>query len=134
MIAAIGLAVAFTGCKKYDEGPTLSLASKKGRVANIWKIEKFMENGVDLTAAALLFFNNVSWEFKKDKTYIISSSSSTNAETGTWDFDSKKENLILTPNGGSNAYKEEIIRLTSNEMWWKEVDGSDTYEYHFSSK
>ena len=36
-------------CKKYDEGPALSLRSKKSRIANKWKVDKLFKNGVDST-------------------------------------------------------------------------------------
>jgi hypothetical protein len=38
-ILCIGITSTYTSCKKYDEGPALSLKSKKARVANEWIIE-----------------------------------------------------------------------------------------------
>ena len=39
------------GCK-YEDGPAISLRSKKARAANTWQIDKAFENGVDRNANA----------------------------------------------------------------------------------
>ena len=125
LVVAFGLTIAFTGCKKYEEGPTLSLASKKARVVNTWKLEKYTVNGVDIPLLSTTSY----MELKKDNTFIMSYGSSAN--TGTWDFDSKKENIVFTENGSSSADKEEILRLKSGELWLKSVDGTDVVEIHY---
>jgi len=38
----------YIGCKKYEEGPAMSLRSKKGRVANKWKVDAYLKNGTDM--------------------------------------------------------------------------------------
>jgi len=126
-------AFVFVGCKKYDDGPTLSLASKKSRVVNTWTIEKITDNGIDVTQAYLALVPGYSMEMKKDNTYIITVTGSSNAETGTWDFDSKKENLITTPSNGT-AQTAKITRLKSSELWLTETDGSDVTEIHYKKK
>lgn len=133
LVVAFGLAIAFTGCKKYEEGPTLSLATKKGRIVNTWKFEKVIANGQDVTSAYMTLWPDYSIEYKRDNTYIKSYGGSS-AYIGTWDFDTKKENLILTPNGSSSANKAEILRLKSAELWLKEVDGTDVIEFHHVTK
>jgi hypothetical protein len=50
-IVSIVLFSGITSCKKYEDGPTLSLRSKKERIANIWVIESANRNGVDVTNA-----------------------------------------------------------------------------------
>lgn len=127
------LAFLFVGCKKYEDGPTISLSSKKSRVVNVWEVEKVMDNGIDVTQAYLAFFPGFSIEMKKDNTYIITYTGSSNATTGTWDFDSNKENLITTPTGGT-AQTAKINRLTGKELWVTETDGSDITEIHYKAK
>ena len=36
-------------CKKYEDGPTVSLRTKKARVVNKWKVDSYYINGVDKT-------------------------------------------------------------------------------------
>jgi len=129
LILAFGLSLAFTGCKKYEEGPMFSLASKKARVVNIWKVEKVIENGQVVTSLMLL---TSSWEFKEDNTFVITNGTFT--DTGTWDFDSKKENLLFTITGSSTVEEVEILKLKSDEFWFKIADGTDTEEYHLVTK
>ncbi len=133
LIVVFGSAVLFSGCKKYADGPVFSLATKKGRVVNTWKMEKMIENGTDVTATLATFMANFSIEFKSDNTYLETGGGSS-AETGTWDFDSKKAYIVTTPNGSSSANRAEILRLKSNEMWLKTTDGNDTSEIHYVSK
>jgi hypothetical protein len=40
---AVGTIIALSGCKKYEDGPGLSLSSKKSRVVANWKIKKWLE-------------------------------------------------------------------------------------------
>jgi len=132
LIIAFGLAIAFTGCKKYDEGPMLSLASKKARVVNTWKIEKLFLNDLDITSTNLTNLSIYSIEFKNDNTFIENGTGYT--ETGKWDFDSKKENLLCTYNGSITDDKYEILKLKSSEMWLKYTDGAFAYEFHYVTK
>lgn len=41
--------VVFTACK-YEEGPGISLRSKRDRIANEWRVEKFVYDGQDVTS------------------------------------------------------------------------------------
>lgn len=120
VIAGFGI----SGCKKYAEGPTLSLASKKSRVVNVWKIDKILINAVDKPLG-----NDdkaTSLEFKKDNTFEIKVESySENGITvpassnlGTWEFDSAKENIIMKYSGAwAIQLNNKILKLKSNELW-----------------
>jgi hypothetical protein len=43
------IAIGMSSCKKYEDGPILSLRSKKERISNVWVIESATRNGVDVT-------------------------------------------------------------------------------------
>ena len=135
LTAVFVFALAFTGCKKYEDGPLFSLASKKSRVVNVWAIEKVLSNGYDVTSDWVALFPDYSVEFKNDNSYILSWTSSL-AETGTWDFDSSKENIILTPSNTAAASKWKILRLKSDEAWieYTSVSGNTMTELHFVTK
>jgi len=130
-VASMALAT-FSSCGKYEDGPGFSLSSKKARVANTWVIEKCIVNGQDVTALFLLNLGDHTLEFKKDGAYEFLVDG--NREAGTWSFDSKKENLELMENGSTTKFLLKITRLTSNEMWLVEDDGTDKTEYHYKSK
>lgn len=119
-------AFVFVGCKKYEEGPAFSLASKKGRVVNVWKVEKEIYDGVEQTLDPN---DDTSIEFKKDDTFTVSGTSQgvTISLSGTWKFGDKKETIITTM--GSDLDTTVIIRLKSKELWVKSTDGKSEYHY-----
>ncbi|NSW45655.1 MAG: hypothetical protein HPY79_07570 [Bacteroidales bacterium] len=131
---------AFSSCGKYEEGPAFSLASKKSRVVNTWVLDKEFVNGQEVTLTADQKDDYI--EFTKDdkvKITYVSGSQSTTVE-GTWEFDDKKEHLIIkfsyTYLGQTitETQTAKILRLKSNEMWLEEQDGNDTYKYYYVSK
>ena len=121
---------AWSGCKKYEEGPAFSLRSKKDRVVGKWKVKKYLENGTDQTSS--LTAVNFRIEFKKDGKAVQSFSSSmfgTISEEFRCEFDDNKEKLIFIFNSGE---KEEfkILRLKHKELWLKQSDGTNVQELH----
>jgi hypothetical protein len=121
-----GFLFIFISCKKYDDGPLFSLTSKKSRVINRWVVEKWLMNDSDITSNLKTYNPNYSLEFKKDNSYITTGLS---PQLGKWDFDSKKEKIILTQD--NNVTNFIITRLKKNELWVKFVDGTDSNEIHF---
>jgi hypothetical protein len=133
LFAVVSMAlVTFSSCGKYEEGPGISLRSKKSRVVNTWVIEKYLENGVDLTSQVLPFLGSYSVEYKKDETFEVLTDGM--REIGKWSFDSKKENLEMMYDGSTSKDLAKIIRLTNDELWLVEDDGTDKYEIHYKSK
>ena len=105
-------------CKKYDEGPALSLKSKKSRVANEWKIEYAYDfkDGEDETAD---YFGET-WEFSKDGEWLERENGSID-KSGTWEFVSDKETLKIVRTGtGSSTDHYDILKLKEKEMWLKD--------------
>ena len=127
----IGLAI-FSSCGKYDEGPSLSLRSKKSRVVNTWVIEKYLVNGNDATTIMLAVYGEHSLIFKSDDSYEFSTVPG--RKTGTWSFDSKKEKLEFQESATNVKYNQKIMRLTANEMWLLDDDGTDKIEVHYKTK
>lgn len=114
-------------CSKYEEGPAISLRSKKERVANTWKIDKAYRNGEDVTEdydqytlkltkdgdaslAALFASGNLSFEYETD---------------GTWKFENSKEVLNLDFEDDDADAKYQILKLKEDELWLREQGGED---------
>ena len=115
------------GCKKYDEGPSISLTSKKARLANSWKFEDIIFNGENnLTKSSLIensYVNIV--EFKKDNTFIFKLDEGMLAE-GIWSFNKNKTVIELSytstfPDNSTCCMK--IIKLEKTEFWFSD-DGN----------
>lgn len=131
---------ALSSCGKYEDGPMFSLLSKKSRVVNTWKLDKKFVNGTEQTLTDDDKDDYI--EYKNDGT-VINTNVSGNISTqvsGTWEFDSKKEYLIVTYStsfGGftsSTTEKYRILRLKSNEMWLEKTNNNDTYKYYYITK
>lgn len=48
-IFALVVTFALSGCKKYEEGPTVSFRTKRDRITNLWKFENVTYDGQDVT-------------------------------------------------------------------------------------
>jgi len=102
----------FVGCKKYEEGPTISLLTKKARITGIWE---FSEITTEWDMARTLGFE------KDGICYLGWSSGIINVndvyyDFGEWEFDNNKEYLLIKSLADSinNTYK--IIKLTNKEL------------------
>jgi hypothetical protein len=116
----IGLAIAFLlpACK-YEEGPKISLRSKKARVVNQWKVEKISQNGYDITITYQASLPDLVCDFKDDGTVINSwtQGGQTVNDSETWEFTSDKAGLNITSGGIATTW--DILRLKNDEMWLK---------------
>lgn len=82
----------FSSCK-YEDGPALSLRSKRTRAANIWTIDKVFENGVDKTEDYKNTFVNYKMVMHKNLIYTLTYrpfNLYNFEETGTWGFNETK--------------------------------------------
>ncbi|MGD9492104.1 MAG: lipocalin family protein [Bacteroidales bacterium] len=141
-ITALLVMIAFVAvsCGKYEEGPKISLASKNARLINTWKINEIYKNGTTQTVTADQQDDYI--EVKKDGlmsvTYISSGYTTTYA--GTWEFTADKANLRLKYVGSllgipfTSDEEYTILRLTSDELWLEQIEGSNTFEYHYITK
>lgn len=130
--------IALTSCKKYEEGPALSLMTKKSRVAGTWEVESYWENGVDKTTDYRQGISSETYTLDKDGTYTISFTSliGTFNDAGTWEFINDKLELKTQSNtAGSDPDTVIIVRLKNKELWVKEkTPGSIESEYHYKAK
>lgn len=126
ILLIVGISAALVpSCKKYEDGPRLSFKSKKSRVANEWKYEQVTSsNGANLTSS---YANNFV-EFKKDGSYIMTYSYG--SATGTWQFASDKEDIVLTESGSGDSETLHILRLKEKELWFTISDSYGTMQYH----
>jgi hypothetical protein len=129
LMIAVATVTAFTGCKKYEEGPALSLLSKKSRLAGEWKLVKYLYNGAEQNLSG--FTVNLTIEKGGSYTSSASFNNITSTETGTWEFNDDKTSVNFMSTNSSVADVHMILKLKSKELWTKQVSGSDTDEYHY---
>jgi hypothetical protein len=119
-----------SSCGKYEEGPKFSLASKKSRLEGEWKLEKYMVNDADQTAAIQMIIGaNFTWEIEKDGKYT---QTGTTSDSGTWTLGEDKDDIMFTSSApGSTVDTYRILRLKSKEFWMKQTQSNgDVYEIH----
>jgi len=121
-----GLTFVFASCGKYEDGPGLSLLTKKARLSGTWDPVEYVD-GTDgqVTADS----NTDTFTLDKDGTYTYTSGSTT--YTGTWQFANDKEQLQATVTYSLFGQTQSITttsiitRLTSKELWMKDPDTGD---------
>ena len=138
LAAMILVALTLSSCGKYDEGPAISLRSKKARIANTWMVEQYLDNGVDQTQAFNSSFANYQMTMDKSGTYTLSGTILTIpfSDSGTWELvDDKMSLQTLSNQTGSTPDKATIIKLKEKELWTKYTDSnSHVIETHYAPK
>lgn len=124
-----------SSCRKYEEGPNISLRSKEARVANNWRIESAELNGVNLSSDP--FYAKQKHFFYRNKSYMVTIIDPQTFEatnySGEWKFfDNDKKIAISIKNFSGNietVTEYNIIKLFNNQFWIRTVD--NTLELHF---
>lgn len=122
-----------TSCKKYEDGPRISLRSKTKRVVNIWRIKSEYKNEVSETLSAQDLEYRLS--FNKEGLVTISWTNAPFSGSGTWNFSDNKNILrviISVPTSSPDTVNYTILKLKEKELWLKETESNgDVYEYHY---
>ncbi|MEC8739789.1 MAG: hypothetical protein VXX63_07915 [Bacteroidota bacterium] len=105
----------------YEDGPNVSLRTKKSRLVGLWNQEEpklgdgvrsfieFKSNG-DLTTGG-------SYEaFGQTQNY---------SSDGSWEWGTNKDKVKIIYSGGVDSYTISVNRLTNKELWYK-VEGDET--------
>jgi hypothetical protein len=147
LILVLCAGILFDGCKKYPEGPAISLRSKKERVANTWKPDAIISDGTDSTIFFTQYYKDYTLSLIKNGSYTISYyvavpnfGNVSNTESGKWAFTSNKEDLLITPTSVAIGTLPapstlQILKLYEKELWLRNfyADGK-AREYRFSLK
>lgn len=110
-------ALILTSCGKYEDGPGISLRTKKARLAQEWQLDEVEIEGTDFTSS----FNRWELEFEKEGDYsesldIINVGSGTLA--GEWEFSNDKEEVEITYDDGTKLDLD-IKKLSKKELWFE---------------
>ena len=130
-IAYLLIILTVSACRKYPDGPSLSLRSKTERAINHWKVAQALDNGKEVTSD----YNQYELDIKKGGTaslaakYSFLGSDYEYITNGSWTFVNEKEDLSFDfeNNDADGVYL--ILKLKEDEMWLKKNGG--TVELHF---
>ncbi len=111
-LATISIMVA--SCKKYDNGPVISLRTVEQRITGTWVADKWVQNDIALAST-----EQIQLGFNKDHTasyfYYDSIDGYSESYTGTWQFDEGNEHLTIELNSG-NAQQDITIYCIINTL------------------
>lgn len=124
------------GCGKYEDGPALSLRTKKERVCNNWQVSSAYQNGNDRTSEFNAAFAGYMLDIRKDDTYSLSFSPfgiGSVQDNGRWEFTSDKMQIRLIDSDG-DVSQYIILRLKEKEFWVRFTDNGNEWEVHLVPK
>jgi hypothetical protein len=137
-VLALGTATVLTSCSKYEEGPKLTLLSKKNRLTNDWKLTATADsNGValDMTGFSTTMSLANDGTFSGNSTYTLFGTPVFDYDvTGTWEFTDEKETLTLTTltlntQPVNDAVKYTIVRLAKDELKVRDEETKQVQTY-----
>jgi hypothetical protein len=125
-----------SSCRKYEEGPNISLRTKKARVTNNWRVESAEVNGIEQSQDP--FWTKQKHYFRRngDYTVTIVDPNTLQAENinGSWklyDGDRKIALTLKRANAGQDSVVDyNILKLYNKQMWIRRTDNS--VELHFA--
>jgi hypothetical protein len=138
LLLAMLVALLAVSCEsKYEDGPLLSLTSKKQRVVNLWKADFVFRNQLDETDKYGLYVMN----FEDSRLTWRTQLNGAPAEIqrgAAWEFAAVKEQIRLQfdekdpVTGETQLLFLEIRRLKSDELWVTFLAEGDYYEVRLS--
>lgn len=127
VLLAVGLGM--NSCKKYEEGPLLSLRSKTARIANDWVIDKVMSNGVDVSS---IYPEDYVLSLLDDNTFKIESNGV--SINGTWDFTEDKEGIKLTQSSTGTEWIYNLIMVKNKELTFEQTLQTEVFTFYLVEK
>jgi hypothetical protein len=102
-----------TACKKYKDGPVVSIWSRKERIEGKWVVAYAEKNQQQITAS----YKDLIWEFTRN--FAVIETTDTSKRNGIWGtMTNDKDFVIDYDNGNRSIY--EIIRLTRKQFWLRD--------------
>ncbi|MBK9761869.1 MAG: hypothetical protein IPO87_00565 [Flavobacteriales bacterium] len=113
------MVLSMASCKKYEEGPAISLTSRSERVANTWTIDRAIADGNDVTSDYdnYVLTMTAGGSATLVATYTVFGVNFTGETNGTWAFQNDDEELVLDFENDDADGTYQIRRLTEAELW-----------------
>jgi hypothetical protein len=127
--------VNMTSCRKYEEGPNISLRKKEARVTNNWRVESAQLNGNEVSLDP--YWAKQKHYFYRDGKYIVTIIDPVTLEArnlqGNWQlYDDDRKIALTTKNFSGNIDSTtdyNILKLYNKQFWIRKTDNS--LELHF---
>jgi hypothetical protein len=147
LVSALIVLFAFASCGKYEEGPALSLLTKKARISGEWEIEKLIVDGEQSDESSI--FDAMTFVLEKDGTgkqkidaitYTVGDQTyETDAQEYDleWELSDDKEifRMRIKDEGEWEDWDEMTIqRLTNSEFWLDQMEEDVLWEMFLVKK
>lgn len=119
------LAPSIQCCKKYEDGPLLSMKTRKERLANTWQVKTCFIDGKDSTA----LYSGYHETFTKGGNYYYSGKNCSGS--GTWAFCEKDSQINLT---GEKNCTLVITKLDEKELWYYYYENGVEKEFRMTGE
>ena len=133
---ATAIIIATSACNKYEDGPAISFRSKARKIANTWKYENYVVNGVELAGTPSKQTLKQFWSANgtMNTTYINQVTGIAETVNGNWELLDNNSKIRVTQNNVIQGIPEtvnlySILKLTNCEMWLRSADLST--DIHF---
>ena len=131
----IFLAGILSTCKKYPEGPLISLRTKVQRLTGTWKVEKYLIDGADSTAIKYPVECSYRITNKEHTTQIFDRCGSSQSQSE-WDFNENRTSLIFKSSGSplflTKPIEWKIMKLKFKEMHLQTEYNSKQYDAYLT--
>ena len=156
IVALLSVMLVFGACKKYEDGPAMSLLTKKARITGTWEIVKMTEDGNEISGDEFVMFDHSTYTLNKDGTGSLDIAAFTMTGTGysidfpamsidlEWEFSDDKDAVktrmkeIDYETGDTGDWEEwtesTILRLTNKEFWTTETEDGKIIEIHMEKQ
>ncbi len=135
--ALLGLVLLAAACTKYPNGANFSTRSAADRLANLWVLEEYLENGQNRSDSFSMQYKDMVWRFGKDNSFDFYGQYKGNpwSRSGDWSFTNSKKSINLVNQASDSTYTYEILQLREKVLWLAQTDTSGIQkEWHLIEK
>jgi hypothetical protein len=111
------IALLLATCKKYEEGPLISLRTVKNRIYGKWKIEEYFINGVD---SAFFFPGKLVFAAESKYDDVCQYQMGIYGDTRKWGLKNKKSEIIFEyhlPPGNRDYFPFHFLNNSCPPLW-----------------
>ena len=128
------LSLLTVGCDDYENGPKMSLRTKRERAINTWVAEYAYRDDVDASA----WYKDWTLDMRDDGRIALIKTGehfhrTVVTQNGFWDFvndEAEIRFLYSVPAVDPDRKTVTILRLMENQLWFRDVTDTATWEFH----
>ena len=124
----LALIFVVASCNKYEEGANFSMRTAKARLANTWTISKITYTSGSTTTTGtgttgtVIISKDGTWT--STLTFTFFGQQTTNTESGTWQFNDDKTQVIMTNSQNGDVSTSTIVKLKNKELALTSTDSN----------